>query len=73
MSDEGGHSLLLGDVLDQRVFPCDTWLRKHSQYAFARLSAKIFEIKSTRKLEQVISTGNKNPEIPFFVREHGDL
>ena len=55
----------------------DTWLRKHSQYAFTRLSAKMFEIKSTRKLEQVISTGvhskqhkekrgNKNPEIPFF-------
>ena len=42
--------------------------------------SKRFEIASTRKLEQVISTGvhpkqhkekkeNKNPEIPFFVFE----
>ena len=41
---------------------------------------KMFEIASTRKLEQVISTGvhskrhkekreNKNPEFPFFVFE----
>ena len=66
-----------GGILDQDVIHYDTWLRKHSQYAFTRLSAKMFEIKSTRKLEQVISTGvhpkqhkekreNKNPEIPFL-------
>ena len=46
-----------GGILDQDVIHYDTWLRKHSQYAFTRLSAKMFEIKSTRKLEQVISTG----------------
>ena len=46
-----------GGIIDQGVIHYDTWLRKHSQYAFTRLSAKMFEIKSTRKLEQVISTG----------------
>ena len=46
-----------GGILDQDVIHYDTWLRKHSQYAFTRLSAKMFDIKSTRKLEQVISTG----------------
>ena len=47
----GGHTLLLGGILDPDVIHYyDTWLRKHSQYAFTRLSAKMFEIKSTRKL-----------------------
>ena len=36
-----------GGILDQDVIHYDTWLRKHSQYAFTRLSAKMFEIKST--------------------------
>ena len=29
-----------GDILDQDVIHYDTWLRKHSQYAFTRLSAR---------------------------------
>ena len=74
-----------GGILDQDVIHYDTWLRKHSQYAFTRLSAKMFEIKSTRKLEQVISTGvhskqhkEKKGEIKIqkshsFVQDHGDL
>ena len=29
-----------GGILDQDVIHYDTWLRKHSQYAFTRLSAR---------------------------------
>ena len=31
-----------GDILDEDVIHYDTWLRKDSQYAFTRLSAKGF-------------------------------
>ena len=33
--------LELGGILDQDVIHYDTWLRMHSQYAFARFSASV--------------------------------
>ena len=40
LSDTAKRKGTEGGILDQDVIHYDTWLRKHSQYAFTRLSAR---------------------------------
>ncbi len=61
-------------MLDQDVIHYDSAMVKEAQPVCIHWSfSKRFETASTRKLEQVISTGakrkNKNPETPFFLFE----
>ena len=74
----------VGGILDQDVIHYDTWLRKHSQYAFTRLSARCLKysaLENSRSLSPQAFTRTstkkkeiKNPKDPIlFARDHGDL